>query len=256
MNPYSEQVRKRIIEVLAVGKESQTETAAVFGVSLSFVQKLWRRWRETGSYSVKPRGSARKPRTLKDYEAAIRAAVAAHPKATLAELCEVIKAAGGPSVPGYTMGRELKRLKLSLTRTGPRVRTRILQAEDEAKIRVVAETHSNATLAELCEAFKDAGGPSVSPQTMRRALNRLKLRPPSQGRRGDRILKDYEAEIRTAVAAHPNATLAELCELVKAAGGPSVPGYTLGRELRRLRLPHKSIARKPPQLASQGSSKI
>jgi transcriptional regulator with XRE-family HTH domain len=60
---------------------------------------------------------------------------------------------------------------------------------------------------------------------------------PEQARKGpDMILKNDEAKIREAVAAYPNATLAELCELVKDAGGRSVSRSTMQLQLKRLNL--------------------
>jgi transposase len=182
-------------------------------------------------------------RTLKDDESKIRAALTAHPDVTLAELCELVKAAGGASASVHTMGRELKRLHLLLTRTGPQVRLRMLRAEDDTKICAVMEEHPNAKLAELCAALKDAGGPSVSLNTMSRALKRLKPRPPKGTPGRYRLLQDYEAEIRSAVAAHPKATLTELCKIIKNAGGPSVSRGTMKRALKLLELKLKDRTR-------------
>jgi transcriptional regulator with XRE-family HTH domain len=52
----------------------------------------------------------------------------------------------------------------------------------------------------------------------------------------ERMLKDDEEKIRAAVAAHPNATLTELCELVKAAGGACVSRSTMQVRLKKLNL--------------------
>lgn len=52
----------------------------------------------------------------------------------------------------------------------------------------------------------------------------------------DRYLKNDEDKIRAAIAAHPDATLAELCELVKDAGGASVSRQTMWLQLKRLNL--------------------
>jgi transposase len=49
MKPYSLDLRERIIAALETGADSQPEIAATFGVSLSFVEKLWRKWRETSN---------------------------------------------------------------------------------------------------------------------------------------------------------------------------------------------------------------
>jgi transcriptional regulator with XRE-family HTH domain len=65
-----------------------------------------------------------------------------------------------------------------------------------------------------------------------------------QARGRSRILKDDEAKVRAAVAARPNATLTELCEHVKSAGGAGVSPQTMSRELKLLKLPHKSISGK------------
>jgi transposase len=66
------------------------------------------RWRHTGSCAPRPHAGGR-PRALAGSEAALRAAVADQPDATLAELCERVAAAGaGPSA----MSRELRRLRL------------------------------------------------------------------------------------------------------------------------------------------------
>jgi transcriptional regulator with XRE-family HTH domain len=177
-------------------------------------------------------------RALKDYQETIRTELAAHPNATLAELCELVTAAGGPSVRRHTMGRELKRLNLSLTRTGPLARTRILQADDELMIRSIVEEHPKATRAELCGALKDAGGPTVSLKTMSKVLKRLslKLRPAKGGPVRDRMLKDYEEMIRAAVDADPKVTINKLCEVITTAGGPCVSRSTMKRALKLLQL--------------------
>ncbi len=160
--------------------------------------------------------------------------MAVHPHVTLAELCELVKTAGGPSVRRYTMGRELKRLNLSLTSTGPRVGTRILQPDDEVKIRAIMEEHPKATRAELCAALAVTGGPIVSPNTMSKALKRLglKMRSPKDGPGRDRMLKDYDEMIRAAVAADTKVTINKLCEVIKGAGG--VTGHVNVKENDRL----------------------
>jgi transposase len=46
---YSQDLRVRIVEALEAHEESQAEIAERYVVSLSFVAKLWQRWRVTGS---------------------------------------------------------------------------------------------------------------------------------------------------------------------------------------------------------------
>jgi transposase len=111
MKPYSLDLRERIIAALESGTDSQPEIAATFGVSLSFVEKLWRKWRKTGNCEALPHAGGRE-RSLKNDESKVRAAVAAQPDLTLVELCEHVAAASGASVVPMTMCRELKRLNL------------------------------------------------------------------------------------------------------------------------------------------------
>jgi len=111
MKPYSQDLRERIIAALETGTDPQSEIAATFAVSLSFVEKLWSKWRKTGNCDALPHAGGRE-RSLKNDESKIRAAVAAQPDLTLAELCEQVATDNGPSVVPMTMCRELKRLNL------------------------------------------------------------------------------------------------------------------------------------------------
>lgn len=111
MKAYSSDLRRRIVEALETGEETQPEVAERFQVSLSFVEKLWHRWRTSGSYAAKPKAGGRK-RALAGQEAHIRAELAAQPDATLAELCQRVAQRGGARASTSQMCREVKRLKL------------------------------------------------------------------------------------------------------------------------------------------------
>lgn len=110
MRPYSQDLREKIIRALEAG-ETQEEVAERFSVSLSFVEKLWRRWRTSGSCAALPHAGGRE-RSLREHEAAIRKEVATQPDVTLAELCERLAGAGVPAVSLATMCAELQRLDL------------------------------------------------------------------------------------------------------------------------------------------------
>ncbi len=110
MKPYSQDLREKIVRALEAG-DTQEEVAARFAVSLSFVEKLWRRWRTTGSCAALPHAGGRR-RSLQEHEAAIRKHVARQPDITLEELCERAQAAGAPAVSRATMCAELRRLDL------------------------------------------------------------------------------------------------------------------------------------------------
>lgn len=110
MKPYSQDLREKIISALEAGG-TQEEVADRFTVSLSFVEKLWRRWRTSGSCAALAHAGGRQ-RSLRGHEAAIRKEVAEQPDATLAELCERLAAVGAPAVSLATMCTELRRLDL------------------------------------------------------------------------------------------------------------------------------------------------
>jgi transposase len=110
MRPYSQDLREKIVRALKAN-DTQEEVADRFSVSLSFVEKLWRRWRTSGSCAALPHAGGR-VRSLQKHGAAIRKQVAKQPDATLAELCERLASAGAPRVCLATMCVELQRLDL------------------------------------------------------------------------------------------------------------------------------------------------
>jgi transposase len=125
MKPYSQDLRDRIIQALEAGTATQGAIAERFCVSGSFVEKLWQRWRCSGSSAAKPHAGGRQG-SLTDHSATLRNEVAKQPDATLAELRDRIVAAHGPRVSTATICRALQRLKLPLkkSRSTPRSGTR------------------------------------------------------------------------------------------------------------------------------------
>jgi hypothetical protein len=57
--PYAQDLRDRLITALAAGTATQRVMAERFGVSGSFVAKLWPRWRRSGSSAPKPHAGGR-----------------------------------------------------------------------------------------------------------------------------------------------------------------------------------------------------
>jgi transposase len=111
MKPYSQDLREKIVRALEAQDETQEEIAARFAVSPSFIVKLWRRRRETGSAEALPHAGGR-GRSLQAAEATIRRALDRQPDLTLAELCEEVGAGGGAAVSTKTMCLGLRRLTL------------------------------------------------------------------------------------------------------------------------------------------------
>lgn len=117
MKPYSDDLRLRIIETIQENELTQPEIAERFSVSLPFVEKLWHRFRTTGSYQAKPFAGGVK-RLLKDDEEVLREIVRREPDLRLVDLCErVSKATGKPAVTTATMCVELQRLQLPLKKS-------------------------------------------------------------------------------------------------------------------------------------------
>jgi transposase len=116
MKAYSQDLRERIIEALEAHEESHAEIAERFAVSQPFVEKLWQRWRTTGSCAPQPHGGGRQ-RSLREAEGLIRAALTQQPGLTLAALCERVAQAGHRQVTTKTMCLELRRLKLPLKKS-------------------------------------------------------------------------------------------------------------------------------------------
>src|SRR5574341_1069465 len=110
MRPYSQDLRQRIVEVLEADEQTQPEIAGRFGVSLSFIEKLWHRWRNRGSCAALAHGGGPK-RALADDQARIRAEVARQPDVSLNELCKRVAKSGGADANPSMMWREIKRLK-------------------------------------------------------------------------------------------------------------------------------------------------
>jgi transposase len=111
MTPYSQDLRDRLIQALEAAEETQGESAESFSVSLSFVEKLWTRWRATGSSEAKPHAGG-PSRGLSAHADFLRREVDKQPDATLEELRARVRKAQGPAVALSTLCRELQRLNL------------------------------------------------------------------------------------------------------------------------------------------------
>jgi transposase len=116
MKPYSQDLRDRIIHAVETGEATQPTIAERFRVSLSFVEKLWRRFRRSGSGAAKPHAGGKR-RALTDHTDLLRRAVEQQPDATLEELRERLAAAQGPRVSTATICRELQRLHLPVKKS-------------------------------------------------------------------------------------------------------------------------------------------
>src|SRR5437764_10436318 len=110
--PLSYDLRERIIRFYENHDDyTQQELADEFSVSKSFIEKLLRRWRTTGSSAALPHAGGR-TRTLQNHDATVQQLIAAQPDASLAELQTRIAKKTRLQVSPPTVCRTLQRLRL------------------------------------------------------------------------------------------------------------------------------------------------
>lgn len=122
MAAYSIDLRYKILRACARRLGSQRALAELFGVSLSFVEKLLRRHRTTGSIAPKPHAGGQKPSLGAAADTLVRQLVHDNTDITLEELCTRVAAERGVRVSVATMCRVLQRLGL------PRKKSRSMRA--------------------------------------------------------------------------------------------------------------------------------
>jgi transposase len=102
--------RQKILQAYERRRGSQRALAPIFGVSLSFVEKLLRRHRTTGVMAAKPHAGGPRPRLDAAAQAQVRRLVHDQPDATWEELCTRAAEMTGTHVRVPTMCRLVQRL--------------------------------------------------------------------------------------------------------------------------------------------------
>ncbi|GAC1603634.1 MAG: hypothetical protein NVS3B25_32420 [Hymenobacter sp.] len=110
MQAYSTDLRERVAAAYATGEFTIPQVASRFAVSVSFVNKLLRRQRSSGSVAALPRRGGAAPRLQEADRQRLSACVAAQPDATLAELGQQLVAAGSPAVGQTVLWQTLRAL--------------------------------------------------------------------------------------------------------------------------------------------------
>ena len=121
MKAYSTDLRQKIIEACQRGQATQRAVAELFGVSVSFVEKLLQRYRTTGIFTAKPHGGGQKRRLDAAADQHVLAWIQAQPDPgsgpgqalTLVELQTKTRQELGISLSLATLCRSLKRLGLT-----------------------------------------------------------------------------------------------------------------------------------------------
>ena len=116
MKSFPMDLRRRVLAACEAGWLTQGEVAEVFGVSVAFITKLLRRYREDGTVAAKPRGGNHPPSLGGRDLAALRRLVREQPDATLAELRDRLRGRRGTDVGVWTVWRALGRGRLRLPR--------------------------------------------------------------------------------------------------------------------------------------------
>ena len=112
MNPYSLDLREKIIRAYDENFGSQRSLASLFGVSRSFVEKLLQQRRRTGTIVPRPHAGGRKPNCDEATVEVVRQLLREQAEATRAELRDRLRQQRGVWVGVSTMSRLLRRLGL------------------------------------------------------------------------------------------------------------------------------------------------
>jgi len=109
MNAYSTDLRQRIVSAVERQDGSIRQIARRFQVDPSFITKLMKRFRQTGSLEPKPHGGGRSPAFDQDDLERLRQRVAERPDATLQELRQFMGMKGSLAA----IGRALRKLDIT-----------------------------------------------------------------------------------------------------------------------------------------------
>lgn len=109
---YSLDLRQKIVQAVERGTQSQRQIAEFFGVSLSFVEKLLIRVRQTGQISARKQGGQRPPRLDSAACAQVRSWLQAQPDLTLEELSDRLWDSARVQVSVATLCRLLQRWRM------------------------------------------------------------------------------------------------------------------------------------------------
>lgn len=105
MKAYSTDLRERVAAACDAGDATREQIAARFAVSVSWIRKLLRQRRQTGSIAPRPRGGGHPPAFDAQAAERLRQAVRADDDATLRELARAAGVSCGPSAVHRALAR-------------------------------------------------------------------------------------------------------------------------------------------------------
>ena len=110
MQPYSHDLRERVVRACDEGRGTRRQLADLFGVSTAWIRRLLQRRRDTGSFAAQPHAGGPPPTMTPDRCHRLVVLVTEPPDATLAELPDRLAA----GVHLRTIARALARLDLAV----------------------------------------------------------------------------------------------------------------------------------------------
>lgn len=132
MKPYSTDLRIRVVQAYENHAGAMRQLAITFRVSLSFVRRLLKHYRETGSVAPKPHGGGYPAKVDASGLDVMQARVRVAPDATLSELCQRFEEQYQRRVRIATMSRVLAQLQLTRKKNVSRHRTRARRCAETA----------------------------------------------------------------------------------------------------------------------------
>ena len=124
MKAYSLDLRQKIIQVYENEEISQRQLAKRFCVALSFIEKLLKQYRETGSIAAKPFAGGVKLKLNSQQLVSLGELIEANNDATLEELTHLFQEKAGVAISRATMGRMTQTLKMTVKKNTLRRRKR------------------------------------------------------------------------------------------------------------------------------------
>ena len=112
MNAYSLDLRERVVAAYEKGNHTIAEVAGQFSVGETFLKKMLRQKRQTGSLERLPQRAGAKKVLNRTQRLWLAKQIKKQPDATLAELQECLQARQKVSVSRATLSRELQLLRL------------------------------------------------------------------------------------------------------------------------------------------------
>ncbi|BAY85031.1 transposase (plasmid) [Calothrix parasitica NIES-267] len=112
MKAYSIDLRRKIVDTYKAGGISQRQLAKRFCVTLSFIEKLFKQYKETGNIAPKTRTKQTPSKLNEEQLKVLKKIVESKNDATLSEIREQLKEHTGTTIGISTVDRILKKMKI------------------------------------------------------------------------------------------------------------------------------------------------